>query len=67
MKYLKKILPIVGRCFLAILEFYDISVDIHVKDAVLQRNLDLALIENSDIAPGQFPVTTNAKKDGSIL
>ena len=43
MKYLKKNLPIVGRCFLAILEFNNISVGIHVIDTVLQRNLDLAL------------------------
>ena len=67
MKYLKKILPIVWGCFLAILEFNDISVDIHVKDAVLQRNLDLPLIENSDIVPGQFPVTTDANEDWSIF
>ena len=50
-----KRLPVIGRYFFVILELNDIGEDIHVKDAVLQWNLDLALnsfIEDSNISPG---------------
>ena len=47
--------PVVRRYFLAISELNDISVDIHVKDTVHQRNLNFALnrfIEDNNIPPG---------------
>ena len=59
--------PVVRRNFFAILELNDIGVNIHVNNTILQRNLDLALIEDSDIVLGQLPVTTDADKDWSIF